>query len=277
MPPKRDLDPARSLWHVIAIELERQMYIHSLQGVDLARILKIDPSTVSRILSGGLHLKPEQASLLDGRWKLRGLLTHLVAHACARPDPDDDEWLPALAAYEARATRHRIWDHSTVPGLLQTPDYARATFQRAYTAGLLRDVESALQTRMERQTAIWERDDPPRVSIVLSWTVLATPAGDFEIMKGQLTHLLNLGERPGVSVRIVDRSVGFHVGHDGSFRLLTVGGAEAAFSEAPGIGRLFLEAARVDRYALRFEQINDVALPVGASQAALEKARDEYA
>ncbi|WP_424923207.1 Scr1 family TA system antitoxin-like transcriptional regulator [Actinomadura rubrisoli] len=269
-PERRQLDPARSLWDLIAVELRRQIYVQSTSQARVAELLGCTRSHVTRLVSGSRRMSPEHAAVLDATWHLRGLLAHLVSHALARPD---DEWLPALAAYEARATRVRTWDVGVIPGLWQTPDYARATFERAHAAGLITDVDRAMSDRLERQAAVWERGDSPRMSAVLSWIVLESPAGSAAVMRAQLAHLLNLAERPGVSVRVVGRHQGWHVGHDGACQLLTVG-ADVAFAEAPGMGRMVLDPERVERYARRIEQVNDLAWDTSDSRNAITRAMD---
>ncbi|GAA4235863.1 hypothetical protein GCM10022254_44090 [Actinomadura meridiana] len=124
---------------------------------------------------------------------------------------------------------------------------------------------------------MWDRPNPPRVSAVLSWMTLATAPGDGQIMAGQLAHILTLVERPGVSVRVVGQHMGWHIGHDGSCQLLTVG-ADMAFAEAPGmVGHLVLDPDRVERYARRMEQISDLASNTVDSREMIEKAMRSYA
>ncbi|MFP3968460.1 DUF5753 domain-containing protein [Actinomadura fulvescens] len=219
-------------------------------------------------------MSPDHAAKLDAAWRLRGLFTHLVAHALARPD---DDWLPSLSAYETRATLIRTWDLAFVPGLWQTPEYARTIFALAHDAGLQVDAERALQARLERQAAVWERADAPRVSAVLSWVVLrSAPGGDADVMRGQLAHLLALSERPGVSVRVMGEHTGLNVGHNGAFQLLTVGGGDVAFTDAPGVGHLTLDPDRVSRYVRRFEKVNDLAWSADESRTTIEEAMARY-
>ncbi|MFC5184982.1 DUF5753 domain-containing protein [Actinomadura harenae] len=268
------LDPSRSLWDLIAVELERQIYEKSTSQAGVAKILGCDRSTVTRVLSGVRRMAPEHAATLDTAWNLRGLLGHLVAHALARPDED---YMPAFAEYEARATRIRSWGTAFIPGLWQTPEYARATLEAAWSAGLLDDVDKALATRLDRQKRVWGSDDPPRITAIIAWTVLRTQAGGNDVMAAALAHMLELAQRPGVSVRIVPEEAGLHVGHDGPFQLLTVG-SDVAFTDAPGtIGHLFLEPSRVEQYARRMERISDIAWTAGESVAAIEQGMGRYA
>ncbi|MFC9971655.1 DUF5753 domain-containing protein [Spirillospora sp. NPDC127200] len=270
----RPLDPARSLWDLIAVELRRQIYVNSTSQAGVARLLDCTRSHVTRLVTGSRHMTPKYATILDQEWGLRNLFTHLVAHAYARPE---DDWLTSLSSYEASATSHHLWSLNVVPGLLQTPAYARAQLEEGRIAGLLPNVDKALKERLTRQAAVWDRSDSPRVTVVLSWIVLMSVAGGPQVMREQLAHLLELGERPAVSVRVVGQHAGVHVGSDGAFKLLTVG-KEMAFAEAPGRqGRLVLDPERVQEYTRRFERINDLAWSVAESREAIEKARDGYA
>ncbi|GAA4235864.1 hypothetical protein GCM10022254_44100 [Actinomadura meridiana] len=132
---RRTLDPARSLWDLISVELRRQIYAQSTSQARISEHLDCTRSHVTRLVNGTRRLSPTHATILDNLWQLRGLFTHLVAHALARPD---DDWLTSLAAYEATATRIRTWDLGAIPGLWQTPDYARATFETSARGGAAR-------------------------------------------------------------------------------------------------------------------------------------------
>ncbi|WP_372490874.1 Scr1 family TA system antitoxin-like transcriptional regulator [Actinomadura terrae] len=255
--------------------MRRQIYVQSTSQARVSEYLDVSRSHVTRLVNGTRRLSPEHATALDAYWQLRGLLAHLVAHALARPD---DDWMTSLAAYEARATRVRSWDMGAVPGLWQTPDYARTMFERGHAAGLLSDVDAALATRLERQAAVWGRADPPRVSAFISWVALSSPPGrDPQVMRDQLAYLLELSERPGASVRVVGQHMGWHIGHDGSCKLLTVG-ADMAFAEAAGtVGKLILDPDRVEHYARRMEQISDLAWNAEESRTAIQQAMRTYA
>lgn len=267
MPDGRDLDPDRSLWDHIAVELERLRKLRGLSGNKLAAQLGCDRSYVSRVENGRLRLSAQYARKLDGLWGTA--FAQLVRLAEAS---DDGDWFTGLTDHEARATRHRMWEALLVPGLLQTPDYARA----ALSAGLVRGVEEALEKRLARQAAVWERPEPPIVSVLLNWAVLSQPVGTPDVMRGQLAHLIELGEAPHVSVRIVEREAGPHKGLDGSFRLLTVGDRDVAFADAPERGRLVTATSDVQQYALRYDRISEIAAPVGTSRNIIKRSMEDY-
>jgi transcriptional regulator with XRE-family HTH domain len=256
------LDPDRSLWDLIAVELRRQREARGISGSRLGAIIGCDRSTVSRYESGIPKLGERQAKILDREWALEGLFTRLVRFAKAGHDAD---WFQQNVAYEARATVIKIFDLAVVPGLLQTPEYARALF----TAGRVEDIEAAVETRMARQ-AILTKPNPPVVWILLDETVLVrTSIGGPEVVRAQLAHLLEVGELPHVTIRIVPLSVGAHVGIAGSFRILTVREGDVAFMEARGGGRLVLDATEVRRFGIEYDQIGAEALSRDSSRGLL--------
>ena len=263
------LDPDRSLWHLTAVEVRRQRELHGLSGNRLAAILDCDRSTVSRIENGLRRLSVDYAAKLDRLWSTSGLFTRLVRFASAT---DAGDWFTGLTEHEARATRHRMWEALLMPGLLQTPDYARAALE----AGLIDGVDQALEKRMARQTAVFGKTKTPLLSVILNWVVLEQIVGDPAIMRAQLAHLLEMCDLPHVSVRVLERSTGAHVGLDGSFTLLTVDDRDIAFADAPERGRLMIDPADVQRFAARYDRVSDVAAPVGPSRTLIERAMENY-
>jgi DNA-binding XRE family transcriptional regulator len=259
-----ELDPDTSLWHAIALEVRRLREAHDLSVTQLATRLGVDRSTVSRVENGWRRLSPDQADHLDTMWGLQHLLRRLVRFASAT---DAGDWFTGLIDFERDATLHRMWEALLVPGLLQTPDYARTMIGTKP-----RNLEADLETRMARQARVFERENAPIVSVILNWAAIEQCVGGRDVMRRQLTHLLEMGERPNVNLRIVERDAGAHVGLDGSFRLLTVSDREIAYSASPERGRLVLEPAEMHEYAVRYDLISNLASPVGASRRLIERA-----
>ncbi|TMR06259.1 helix-turn-helix transcriptional regulator [Actinomadura soli] len=261
------LDPDRSLWDYIAIEVRRLRQVRGLSGNKLAEQLGCDRSYVSRVENGRLHLSRGYAERLDALWDTT--FARLVRLA---ETSDDGDWFTGLTDHEARATRHRMWAALLVPGLLQTPEYTRALL----SAGVDRNVEADLEARRARQAVVWERPEPPLVSVIFSWAVLAQPVGGSDVMRAQISHLLELAEAPHISIRVLEASNGAHNGLDGSFRLLTVGDREVAFTDAPERGRLVTTPTDVMKYAVRYDRLSDIAAPVGTSRTILNGSMETY-
>lgn len=256
------LDPDRSLWDFIAVELRRQRESRQISGSKLGAKIGVDRSTVSRYESGTLKLGERQAKILDREWNLEWLFTRLVRFARAGHDA---EWFQQGLAYEARAAVIKISEMALIPGLLQTPEYARALF----AAGRVDDIEASVAARMARQS-ILTRSRPPEVWVLLDEAMLLRSfIGGPEVSRGQLTHLLEVGELPNVTIRIVPLSVGAHGGLDGPLTIMTVQEGDVAYMEAFGGGRLSLDAGEVRGYGIRYDRIGAEALSRDSSRGLL--------
>ncbi|MBD2898856.1 hypothetical protein amrb99_78320 [Actinomadura sp. RB99] len=258
-------DPKSSLWGLIAYYLRFCRLQRKLTGDLLGEIIGCSKSTVSRLETGALQLDADQAHRLDRHWDTGGIFSFLVWYATLGHDPD---WFRQYVDLEAKASVIKTWQVDLVPGLLQTPDYARTCL----AAGNLKDVEGALEQRLSRQ-ALLDQEDPPMLWFLLSQTLLELPCGGTETMKAQLAHIIDLSHRPNVGVRVVPKSVGAHPGLDGSFMLMTLTEPpmEVAYVEAPGGGRLASGTAEVAAYALRYDQIGQHALPETLSRNLIEQ------
>jgi transcriptional regulator with XRE-family HTH domain len=175
---------------------------------------------------------------------------------------------------EAAAASLRNFENMLVPGLLQTPEYARAVLAtRPNTTD--DEIEDLVAARLARQ-AILDRDDPPLLWCVLDEAVLHRPVGDAKIMHDQLAHLVDMSARRNITVEVVPYSAGAHSGLLGAFVI-------ADFDDAPSIvyletaaeGETVEESSMVAKVALTFDTLRSEALPRGASRDLIMKVADE--
>ncbi|WP_067491970.1 helix-turn-helix domain-containing protein [Actinomadura hibisca] len=107
---------------------------------------------------------------------------------------------------EDAADSIKSWQVQVVPGLLQTPEYARALIKE-HIPDDPEEIDRRVQARMTRKT-LFARQEPPRVSVLLLEEVLRRPVGGPKVMLGQLTALREAAELPNVSIRVLPISVG---------------------------------------------------------------------
>ncbi|QIZ34048.1 helix-turn-helix transcriptional regulator [Saccharopolyspora sp. ASAGF58] len=115
-----------------------------------------------------------------------------------------------LADLQADAEAIGFYETGIVPGLAQSPDYARAVimaFDGVWWETSVLEVESRLEFRMEQQRRVLEAAVPKDISFVLTETALDQVVGGVSVLRGQLLHLLQLSERPNVAVRVLPSSV----------------------------------------------------------------------
>lgn len=185
--------------------------------------------------------------------------------------------LPGFDKYaelEVKAVTIRMFEAQAVPGLLQTPDYARAMIGARQSSEPL---EERVASRMERQEALI-RDNGPRMWFVLDEAVLRRPIGGPEVMREQLAHLVEIAtSNPRIEIRVLPFSSVTYAGLDGAFTVLSLsGGQGVAYHEGPEISHLAEDGSTVAEYQVRFDLVMGESLRASESLAMIRKIMEEY-
>jgi transcriptional regulator with XRE-family HTH domain len=200
---------------------------------ELARALEIDPRLVSQ-WELGMRVPPveEVARILGYLRADRATTTRILFLAKHAKDPNwldsNPADLPAaltgIVEYERTATKITNWSPAIVPGLLQTPGYARAIL----TAGRIGEEEAdrRLVMRLSRQK-ILAKPQPVHLIAVFGEAAIRTVVGDEDIMSDQIDRLVEAAQRPHISVRIVPSDAGYHPGLIGPFIVYEFGAMPA--------------------------------------------------
>jgi len=133
-------------------------------------------------------------------------------------------WFQNYVGLEAAAKILRTYETHFVPGLLQTPEYARAVLASTTPPLTGRDLDRAVTLRTTRQQVL-RRSDALRVWAVVDESALRRDVGGPEVHRAQLERLLELMERPNISLQVLPISTGVHAG-GGAFSLLRFGGPD---------------------------------------------------
>ncbi len=181
----------------------------------------------------------------------------------------------SFAPHEAEATALYTFEHSFIPGLLQTEAYARAVLEKFpdVTDGI---VSERLAGRLSRQ-AILERDDPPPpvVCALIDQSALMREIGGPKVMRDQLAHLVAVSRRPNITVQVIPNT-GAHPGLLGAFTVAELGGSPGIVNlEDIADGRVTEDAATVSMVALRFHSLRGDALSKGTSRDLIESVIQE--
>jgi transcriptional regulator with XRE-family HTH domain len=131
-------------------------------------------------------------------------------------------WLKPYLGLEQAATLIRSYDPQLVPGLLQTPDYARTVFSLPGRSPGQR-AERQLAVRLRRQE-ILHRADPPHLWAVIDEATLRRPVGSAAVMREQIGHLLELTQLRHVNIQVLPFRAGGHAAGGGPLTLLRFAG-----------------------------------------------------
>jgi transcriptional regulator with XRE-family HTH domain len=220
---------------ILRHELRRLRKANGLTQRDIAGRLEWSPSKVIRIEGGDSSITKVDLDALLTSYRVTSEEDRKALQALR--EPKDAGWWhvyrkrisdPYLnyVGYEAGAASIRHFPGTVVPGLLQTEGYARALTACTIEANR---VPHVVELRLQRQTELAQRIQPPRQFYVLDEAVIRRHVGastDPMIMPDQLHRIAN--EAAGndlVTVRLIPFSTGEHAGLSGSFTVLGFDGA----------------------------------------------------
>jgi transcriptional regulator with XRE-family HTH domain len=184
-------------------------------------------------------------------------------------------WFYPVITFEQRASRIHEWEMRVVPGLLQTPDYARCVIR----AGCPRDSEEVITRkvadRMTRQEVL-DRDNAPMFWYVLHEGIARHRIGGPEVMAEQLTHLIELAARPGILLQVLPFSAPDNAGADGPIMVFEFDDAPTVcYTECYGGGRVVEVHNEVADLMTAVNMIRASALSPGESIGLLRRIRSE--
>ncbi|WP_446215963.1 helix-turn-helix domain-containing protein [Micromonospora sp. IBHARD004] len=117
----------------------------------------------------------------------------------------------AYAELEAGVARLVEYQPAVLPGLLQTPAYARLRVIAGALPDDEVDVEADLRARLARQEVL-RRADPPEYTALLDERACDRGGTPVEVWREQLRQLVTLADRPNVTIRLVARDAAPHGG-----------------------------------------------------------------
>lgn len=178
------------------------------------------------------------------------------------------------AELEAGCAEIREYAPLLVPGLLQTPDYARVRIaswhqllpQESRAAEPTEaEAEAEVAARVARQSLLTRSVQPPRYCTVIDEAALGTRAGPPEVVRGQLAHLADLARLPNLTVQVLPRDavIGpWYLPHTGFslYRFADPQDPETVAIEGITADVMLTDPDELDRYATVFQWLQLAAL-----------------
>ncbi|WP_424892048.1 helix-turn-helix domain-containing protein [Streptomyces sp. XH2] len=177
-------------------------------------------------------------------------------------------------AIEAEAIALHWYDVLIVPGLLQTEAYARVLMSSHCPPVDDETVEARVVARLDRQDLL--KKSTTLFNFVIHEAALRGMVGGPEVMKGQLNHLLEVGELRNVSIQVLPLGQGACPGISGGFTVLEDPDHRLyGYQEAQGSSMLYTESERVSALMKRYAGIRMHALNAADSARLIKKVADE--
>jgi len=254
----------------------------------LLKALRTEKGWTAEQVAERLLVSPSKISRLENGH--RGASARDIRDLCNLYGVDDDErqrllelarqgkqrawWQPLGLPYsdyvglEEAATSISDYGLGILPGLLQTPDYARAVVQAAVPNWVPEVVDQRVEGRMARQHVL-VREDAPHFEAVVDESVLHRVVGSPAIMRAQLERLLELSELTNIALRVIPYDAGALPAGNNKFIILSFAEpnvADVVFIEGL-TGDLYLDEARdVEVYNTTFRTLAQLAADPDATR-----------
>ncbi|MFF9341493.1 MULTISPECIES: Scr1 family TA system antitoxin-like transcriptional regulator [unclassified Streptomyces] len=245
-----------------------------LSQAQLAADTHCSEDLVSSIERGVRNPQPDFLLRAEEVLKAGGVLAAAVEEterAISRARVRHPDWFQSFANEEARALAAHYYEVQAVPGILQTPAYARSLFEHSRPMLDEETIEKRLAGRISRQV-IFERWPAPTLTFLLEAGALLRPFGGWEIHREQLRRILEIGQRRTVELQILPLESEEHPYLGGAFTLLTPPGRrEVAYTELYGHSRLITDPEEVRQHSERYGILRSQALTKRESLTWIEK------
>lgn len=216
----------------LAMLLRKLRIAAGLSNAEVVKATGMSSSTISRIetAESGIYLDNLE-KLLDlyqvsgpRRVQIFDIARHaeqrgwLQTHSDATLPGDSQTWTDL----EADAIAVLNYEPLLIPGLLQTPEYARAII-RSTTSNLSgAEIDKLVTSRMARQ-ALLSRTHPFKLHAMIEESALRRPFGNADAWMRQLRHLIDSAAHPNILIQVVPTDAGLHAALNGSFVILDYG------------------------------------------------------
>lgn len=259
MARRRPLDPTESAAALYGFKLRQHRDKHDWTQTALADRVDCSMDLISKIERAERTASTKMSARFDEIFGTAEYFRELQPLAAREILPD---WFRPVAEYENSSTALRILNWYS------SPEYFRRRVKCGKSLAWDRSqTRSTSWSAPEKRQAILTGDKAPHLMLVMDEGVLHRKVGTPEVMRDQIMHLLQMAERPNITVQIVPLDVGAYLGFAGPFTVLThEGDGDTVYVEGPGLGQLIDEPSKAEEYRLRFDLIRASALSVRESR-----------
>ncbi|MUL42050.1 helix-turn-helix domain-containing protein [Streptomonospora sp. PA3] len=202
-------------WASFRSEVRKLRSQSGFTQVRLGKATQMSSSLLSAIETGTRTPKRSHAEILDTAFSTGGRLTRLWLDI--NDSLDVPEWWRNISLLEREAIEISEYHMTLIPGLLQTPEYARTSMR----LGRRWDPQSVIDRDVEARAARFSqlRDDVCLWFVVDEYA-LTRVVGSERVMSSQLDHILTAIEDNRVRFQVITQPAPHHPGMSGPVRIL---------------------------------------------------------
>ncbi|MCU1681842.1 MAG: hypothetical protein JWQ81_2581 [Amycolatopsis sp.] len=145
-----------------------------------------------------------------------------------------------------------------IPGLIQTPEYAKAVIQATGNSLSPDQVDALVASRMARQ-GLLSRSEPLGLKVILAESLLTQPFGAPGAQGRQLRKLLDDASHENVVIQVLPTDAGLHPGLAGPFIVLEYDAEASLVLLENKVSSLFLdEEEHIETYTRTWAELVDL-------------------
>jgi transcriptional regulator with XRE-family HTH domain len=266
----------------LGIELRQLRENAELTIEQVAVRLEVSDSKISRIENGQVSATPRDVRDMAALYGVAGQRMENLMQL-ARETREKPWWIgysdlqPESAAYEAEASSILMFAQTIIPGLFQTPDYARAVLSKILYDLPPEQIERRVEFRMKRQARLAE-STPPQLWAILDEAILHRMVGGPMTMHHQFKSLVKTATLPNVTLQLLPFVGGAHAGLDGPFMVIRFPeptDRDMIYFEHTGSEHYLDDPKVISQYLSLFDHIRAAALEPDESLYRLSSRADE--
>jgi transcriptional regulator with XRE-family HTH domain len=187
------------------------------------------------------------------------------------------DYFATFVGLEEAATTIKMYQSTTVPGLLQTPDYVRAMSGVLVPEVSAERTEALVEVKRRRQRRLSGEPALP-LSVILDEAVLHRAVGGPAAMATQLDHLVEAASIYQVTIQVIPYSAGAHAAMDSTFTIMEFADLVPTVVYVEGlVGWIYIERPQdVTRYEQVFDRLRYSALSPQDSIELIAKVSANY-
>ncbi|MDT0397223.1 helix-turn-helix domain-containing protein [Streptomyces edwardsiae] len=228
-----------------------------MERAEFGRWVGYSADSVASIEQGRRIPQPQFIEQADEVLGAGGLLNALKGEMARAQYP---RFFRDMARLEAEAVELCAYDTIVVNGLLQTEETMRAILAMRRPLLDQETIEQRVAARLARHE-IFNRWPAPLMSFVMEEAALRRPHGGKAVLRGQLEHLLLVGDKRNVELQVMPTDRDDNAGIDGPFTVINrKGGEQFVYAEVQGSSSLETKRDETNLAAARYGIIRSQAL-----------------
>ncbi|MGC5532452.1 helix-turn-helix domain-containing protein [Streptomyces sp. SR-10] len=236
-----------------------------------APLVGYSPETVASIEQGRRLPPPDFAERADSILDAFGVILAAAKHLTRRKGLAS--WFRQWAELELLALSLYTYECRLIPGLLQTPAYARTLFADQLPPLADEQIEAQLAARLDRQRLLHERPNTA-FSFILEEHLFLRDLGGEDVTRELLDHILDLSELRNVDVQIMPLVRHHHAGLGGPVQLLETPDHQwFGYLEGQAHGQFVSDPKAISVIQMRCASMRSQALSLDDSKSLMQRMR----